>query len=148
MQATERTATTLIVVVSVFILMFVSKSLAGSDFTTIDTAQLHSMVMDNAYRLEGGRDKKFTIIDGRTKEEYDGSHIFSAINVPEKDFERAKDLLPRDKNALLAVYGNDANFETSRKWAGKAAAAGYTNIVIYAERFSVWKEKHMPIAPL
>lgn len=131
----------------VVISAFFAAPAAGSDFTMIDAAGLHSMVVDNAYRLEGGRDREFTIIDARAKEEYEGAHIFSAINIPEKNFEKAIGLLPRDKNALLVVYGNGANIETS-KWASKAAAAGYANIVIYAEGFSVWKEKHLPIAPL
>ena len=125
-----------------------SNSLAGSDFKTIDTAQLHSMIVDNAYRLEGGREKQFTVIDARTKEEYDEAHIFSAISIPENRFEKITNLLPKDKGMLLVVYCNDAKFETSRKWAGKAASNGYSNISIYSEGFLVWKEKRMPIAPL
>lgn len=136
------------VVMSVFTLIFVSISQAGSDFKSAGTAQLHSMIMDNAYRLEGGRAQPFTIIDARTKEEYDDAHVFSAISIPVRDFEKLIDLLPKDREALLVVYCNDTKFETSRTWAGKAAAAGYTNIVVYSEGFSAWKEKHLPIAPL
>ena len=147
MRETGRALKTLIAL-SVFAFVFVSKSLAGSDFRTIDIAQLHEMIVDNAYRLEGGREMQFTIIDARTKEEYDEAHIFGAINVPEKDFEKSMDLLPKDKGVLMVVYCSDMKSETGIKWAGKAAAAGYTNIAIYAEGFIVWKEKHMPIAPL
>lgn len=125
-----------------------SKSLAGSDFKTIDTAQLHSMIVDNAYKLEGGREKQFTVIDARTKEEYDEAHIFSAISIPENSFDTSTNLLPKDKGMLLVVYCNDAKLDTSRKWAGKAASAGYTNLSIYSEGFLVWKEKKMPVAPL
>jgi len=125
-----------------------SNFLAGSDFKTIDTAQLHSMIVDNAYRQEGGREKQFTVINTRTKEQYGEAHIFSAISLPENDFEKSMNLLPKEKGMLLVVYCNDAKFETSRKWAGKAASAGYTNPSIYSEGFLVWKEKKMPVAPL
>jgi rhodanese-related sulfurtransferase len=131
----------------VFAFAFVSSSYAGPDFKSIDTAQLHSMVVDNAYKLEGGREKQFVVIDARTKEEYDKAHIFSAISIPEKDFERFMILLPKDKRGQLIVYCNDIGFGTSAKWASKAEARGYTNIVIYSERFSSWKEQHMPTVP-
>jgi rhodanese-related sulfurtransferase len=128
--------------------MFVSKSFAAYDYKMIDTAQLRSMIVDNAYRLEGGRKQQFTVIDTRTKEEYNAAHICSAISIPEKDFEDFMTLLPKDKSVQLVVYCNDSKFRTSIKWAGKAAAHGYTNIVIYSDGFSAWKAQHMPTAPL
>jgi rhodanese-related sulfurtransferase len=135
-------------VLFLFTLMFDSRSFAGSDYKMIDTAQLHSMIVDNAYRLEGGREQQFAVIDARTKKEYDEAHIFTAISIPEKDFEEVMALLPKDKNVQLAVYCNDNKVRTSAKWASKAAAHGYRNIVIYSDGFSAWKAKHMPTAPL
>ncbi|MBF0557852.1 MAG: rhodanese-like domain-containing protein [Nitrospirae bacterium] len=131
----------------IFTLVYVSSSLAGSDFKEIDTAQLHSMIVDNAYRLEGGREKQFTVIDAREKEAYDNAHIFSAISIPEKDFDIFKHRLPGKKDLLLVVYSN-AKGETGRQWAHRAALEGYTNIAIYSEGFSVWQKKRMPVAPL
>ncbi|MGD0886800.1 MAG: rhodanese-like domain-containing protein [Thermodesulfovibrionales bacterium] len=127
-----------------------SQSFAGTDVInkTIDTIQLHSMIVDNAYEIEGGRKKQFTVIDARTEEEYDEGHIFSAINIPEKDFEKSINLLPQDKNVLLVVYCNDTKGEESYQWATKAAAAGYLHLVIYADGFQVWKKNKMPVAPL
>ncbi len=52
------------------------------------------------------------------------------------------------KEALLAVYGNGTKSGASRTWAGKAAAAGYRNIVIYPEGFRAWKKNNMPVGPL
>ena len=66
-----------------FIFASVSKSLAESDFKMIDTAQLHSMIVYNAYKLEGGRVRQFAVIDARTKEDYNEAHIFSTISIPE-----------------------------------------------------------------
>jgi rhodanese-related sulfurtransferase len=57
-------------------------------------------------------------------------------------------LLPKDKGVLLIVYCNDRGIETIKKWANKAADAGYRNIAIYSEGFQVWKTNKMPIAPL
>lgn len=133
---------------AVLFFLIVPSSFAGPDFKTIDTVQLHSMVVDNAYRMEGGRELRFTVIDARTKKEYDEDHIISAISIPENGFEKSMDLLPKDKGMPLVVYGNGATSETGRKWAGKAASQGYTNLFIYLEGFPVWKEKHMPIASL
>jgi rhodanese-related sulfurtransferase len=131
----------------IFTFVFVETSLAVSDFKVIDTAQLHSMIVDNAYKLEGGRERQFTVIDARTKGEYDEAHIFSAISIPEKDFEKSTDSLPNDKGVLLVVYCNSMKSGVSRLWADKAKTAGYTNIAIYSDGFPVWKEEKMPIAP-
>ena len=143
-----KTASTTFCAMLLFAVLFVSKSLAASDLKLIDTAQLHSMIVDNAYALEGGREKQFMVIDARTKEEYNEAHIFSAISIPEKDFEKATTLLPKNKSVQLVVYCNDSDLTTSTKWAGEAKAQGYTNVVIYSEGFSIWKARHMPIAPL
>jgi rhodanese-related sulfurtransferase len=137
-----------LIALGIMTIVSITNSLAGSVLKTIDTAQLHSMIVDNAYRLEGGREKQFTVIDARTKEECDEAHIFSAISIPENDFEKSINLLPKDKDMLLGVYCNDTKFETCVKWAGKAVSAGYKNLSIYSEGFLVWKEKKMPIAPL
>ncbi len=112
----------------------------------IDTSLLHAMVMENAYRMEAGRKIKFMIVDARTLQEYSEAHVMGAVSVPEKDFERSQKLLPQDKSTLMVVYCNDKKCVKSRRWAAKAAAAGYTNIVVYADGFPHWRERHMPIA--
>lgn len=130
-----------------FVLVLAAAAPAAPGFGTVDTAGLHSMVVDNAYRIEAGRQKQFAVVDARTKEEYDEAHIFSAISVPEGDFERFVSLLPKDRSTQVVVYCDDRT-GTDRKWADRAAALGYTNIVIYGEGFSAWKEQHMPTAPI
>jgi len=147
MQKAELALTTLIAA-AVATLLFVSVSPAGSDFKTIDTIHLHSLVVDNAYSLESGQPARHVIVDARTKENYEESHIVSAVTIPETDFETSPALLPREKGELLVVYCSDAKAETSRKWAGRAAAAGYTNIAIYTDGFTVWKKNKMPTVPL
>lgn len=132
-----------------FILIIASKSFAGRDFKTIDMARLHSMVVDNAHRMEARQATKFTVVDARPKKEYNKAHILSAVSVPTANFAKSKDLLPRDRNAILAVYCDSAKNENEcRSWAKKAAAMGYTNIFLYSGGFAVWKDKKMPVAPL
>ncbi|HET7319438.1 MAG TPA: rhodanese-like domain-containing protein, partial [Nitrospirota bacterium] len=123
-----------LITIIVFVCALAANSYSASDgFKTIDTTQLHVMIVDNAYSLEGGRGLKFIIVDVRTKEEFDKSHIASAINIPERELEKFSALLPKDKGTLIVLYGNDKALVTSRKWADKAKAAGYTDIVIYSE---------------
>ncbi len=112
----------------------------------IDTALLHSMVVENAYRMEAGRKMKFMIVDARTAEEYRESHVMGAVSIPEKEFEKSQKLLPKDKGTLMVVYCNDKKCVRSRKWAALAVSAGYTNVVVYADGFPHWQERHMPVA--
>ena len=143
--------TSLKALITIIVLVFalaLNSCFAGDDFRTTDTKRLHSMIVDNAYSLEGGRGLKFIIVDVRTKEEFDKAHIASSMNVPEKEFANLLTLLPKNKETLVILYGNDSALDTSRKWAGKAEAAGYTNIVIYSDTFAIWQQNHMPTSPL
>jgi rhodanese-related sulfurtransferase len=139
----------LVMVLCVMAAAIAQTSRAGTDLKTINTTELHDMVVDNAYSREGARKERFIIIDARTKQEYEEAHIFSAINVPLNAFEKSGHLLPQNKEALLVVYCSGAKgCEVSRKWAKAALLAGYRNIIIYKEGFKVWKDSKMPIAAL
>lgn len=126
-----------------------SRSFASSPGDqTIDTDLLHAMVVVNAKRMEAGQKMKFMIIDARSPEEYNEAHVSGAVNVPEKDFEKSLRLLPGDKTALMVVYCNDRKCVQSRRWAAKAFAAGYSNIVVYSDGFPYWRDNHMPLVAL
>jgi len=111
---------------------------ADGEFKIITTEQLKAMIDDK---------KDFTLIDARTKEEYQAAHIPGAISIPEKLFENSVSLLPTNRDALLAFYCNGIKCGKSTKTAKKAAALGYKNILIYGEGFPVWEEKGMKIVP-
>lgn len=117
-------------------LVLVPKLASGADFKTINTEQLKAMIDEK---------KDFTLIDARTKEEYQEAHIIKAVSMPEKEFENSISLLPSDKNSLLVFYCNGSKCGKSKKAAQKADTAGYKNIIIYSEGFPVWEEKNMPI---
>jgi len=137
------------VAAAVFISVPASRTFASSPGDqTIDTDLLRAMVVVNSKRMEAGEKMKFMIIDARPPEDYKEAHVFGAISIPEKDFEKSLRLLPVDKGALMVVYCNDRKCVQSRRWAAKASAAGYTNVVVYSDGFPYWKEKHLPVTAL
>lgn len=113
-----------------------AQAAADNTYRIISTGQLKAM-------LDSKED--FTLIDARTKDEYDEAHIVKAINVSEKNFESMLSSLPPDRNALLVIYCNGVKCGKSKKVAAKAKGAGYTNILLYADGFPVWEEKALPI---
>ena len=111
---------------------------ADQQFTVISTEQLKSML-----------DSKQTmmLIDARAAGEYQEAHIDGAVSIPEKVFNENAALLPNDRNALLVLYCNGTKCGKSKKAAIKAAAMGYTNILVYGDGFPVWEEKGYKIVP-
>ena len=109
---------------------------AAAEFDPVSSEMLKDM-------LDEKRD--FTLIDARTKEEYQEAHIDKAININEKDFDKLAATLPSDKKKLLVLYCNGIKCGKSKKVAIKAKDAGYSNILIYSDGFPVWEEKGMPI---
>jgi rhodanese-related sulfurtransferase len=111
---------------------------AEQQFTIITTEQMKSMIDEK---------KPMVLIDARTKDEYQEAHIDGAISMPEKTFDDQTSMLPSDKNALLVLYCNGVKCGKSKKAAAKAAAKGYTNILVYGDGFPVWEEKGYKIVP-
>lgn len=127
-----------LLVLFVFLVMVMGAShlAAENTYRIISAGQLKTML--------DAKDE-FTLIDARTRDEFDEAHIIRAINIPEKNFEGMLSSLPANKNSLLVIYCNGMKCGKSKKVAAKAEAAGYTNIMLYAEGFPVWEEKAMPI---
>jgi rhodanese-related sulfurtransferase len=109
---------------------------AVSTYGIVSTGQLKAMIDSK---------EQFTLIDARTKDEFDEAHIVKAINITEKGFELQASQLPADKGSLLVIYCNGVKCGKSKKVAAKAESAGYTNIVLYADGFPVWEERALPI---
>ncbi len=125
-----------VIVFALATVSFVSLAAADVELKTINTEQLKAMLDAR---------EEFTLIDARTKDEYQEAHIVGAVSIPEKEFENSASLLSLDKKSLLVFYCNGAKCGKSKKAAAKAAVAGYANIMVYAEGFPVWEEKAMPI---
>lgn len=109
---------------------------SDAGFKIISTEQLKVMVDEK---------QDFVLIDARTKDEFQEAHITGAISIPENKFEESLALMPADKGHLTVFYCNGVKCGKSKKAAQKAAAAGYTNILVYGEGFPVWEEKGFKI---
>lgn len=80
-----------------------------------------------------------TIVDSRpTARKYDRGHIPTAINIPDTQFDKLTDLLPKDKKQLLIFYCEGVDCMLSHQSAFKAEKLGYTNIKVYAEGYPDW----------
>lgn len=88
--------------------------------------------------------EKIVVVDSRIVSEYKEAHIPGAINVPEKDMEKEKDKLPKDKGAAVAFYCNGAKCWKSYDAAVKAVAMGYKNVYRLRLGIPEWKEKGFP----
>lgn len=82
------------------------------------------------------------IIDSRpTARKYDPGHIPTAVNIPDTQFEKMTDLLPKDKAATLIFYCDGVECMLSHKSAFKAEKLGYSNVQVYAEGYPDWIAK-------
>jgi rhodanese-related sulfurtransferase len=91
--------------------------------------------------------KDVTIIDSRpAARRYDVGHIPSAINIPDTQFDKFKNLLPEDKAKLLIFYCGGLECMLSHDSARKAEALGYTNIKVYAEGEPEWVKQGLPLS--
>lgn len=79
------------------------------------------------------------IIDSRpTARKYDPGHIPTALSIPDSQFEKLADLLPKDKGTLLIFYCDGVDCMLSHNSAFKAERLGYTNVHVYAEGYPDW----------
>lgn len=80
----------------------------------------------------------FTIVDARTRVEYNDARLAGSINVPAK---QTKELLPKlvaDKKRTLIFYCNGPKCTKSQKAARAALALGYSNVLEYNEGLPAW----------
>jgi len=123
-------------VFGILISLFLCLTLRASEFPIIYTEELKRMMDEK---------RDFILIDTRSKEEYEEAHLPSAINIPEKDFEKLAPELLKEKEKLLIFYCNGVKCGKSKRTAVKAQALGYKNLAIYAEGIPVWEERGLPL---
>lgn len=104
-------------------------------------AQFHTIV-DAAFvaeHVQAPMAENVMIIDARPRRpKYDQGHIPMAVSIPDSQFEKMTDLLPKDKDALLIFYCGGLKCPLSHKSASKAEALGYRNVKVFAEGFPGW----------
>jgi len=87
------------------------------------------------------------IVDSRpTARKYDPGHIPTALNIPDSQFDKLVDLLPKDKGSLLIFYCDGPECMLSHNSAFRASAfraekLGYSNIRVYADGYPDWLKK-------
>ncbi len=88
-----------------------------------------------------------TLIDARpAARKYDIGHIPGALNIPDSQFDKLVDKLPKDKSALLIFYCEGPECMLSHKSAFRAEKLGYANVKVYPEGFPEWKAQGMHVA--
>jgi rhodanese-related sulfurtransferase len=86
------------------------------------------------------------LIDSRPYQtKYVNGSIPTAVSIPDSEFEAKKDLLPKDKKALLVFYCEGVECRLSHSSARKAEALGYKNVKVYPGGYPDWVAKgHVP----
>ncbi|MBW1751564.1 MAG: rhodanese-like domain-containing protein [Deltaproteobacteria bacterium] len=81
------------------------------------------------------------VIDSRPKrKKYDKGHVETAISIPDSQFKKLTDQLPKDKAKLLVFYCGGLKCPLSHKSAKKAIGLGYTNAKVFSAGYPAWKE--------
>jgi rhodanese-related sulfurtransferase len=79
------------------------------------------------------------IVDSRpAARKYDPGHIPTALNIPDSQFDKLADQLPKDKATLLIFYCDGPECILSHNSAFRAEKLGYTNIQVYADGYPDW----------
>jgi len=88
----------------------------------------------------------FTLIDARSRVEYDEAHIPGAISLPAADIAVVLPKRITDRRRELIFYCNGPRCTKSQKAAKAAIALGYQNVLEYNEGMPGWGKARMPIA--
>ena len=88
----------------------------------------------------------FTVVDARTRVEYEENHIAGAVNCPASQTQALLPKLVKDKSRELIFYCNGPKCTKSQKAARAAIALGYQNVLEYNEGLPGWGKAKMPIA--
>lgn len=130
----------IIAVILTSLLSFANCALASGDKATSDDMswQFHTIVdadFVNAHVSVPMADNVM-IIDARPyKGKYIKGHIPGAVSIPDSEFDKKINLLPKDKSMLLIYYCQGLKCKLSHKSARKAEKLGYTNVKVYAKGY-------------
>ena len=104
------------------------------NYASVSTAWIKKQIDTNA---------DMVLIDSRPKrKKYDKGHIPTAISIPDSQFNKMKDQLPKDKDKLLVFYCGGFKCKLSHKSAAKAMASGYTKVKVFAAGYPAWKKAY------
>jgi len=122
--------------------LFLLTGFATADAKSKDTSWQFHDIVDAAFvkaNVSVPMSDNVMIIDARPyKGKFIKGHIPGAINIPDTEFAKKVDLLPKDKSALLIYYCQGVKCKLSHKSAKKAEKLGYTNVKVYAKGYPNW----------
>jgi rhodanese-related sulfurtransferase len=79
------------------------------------------------------------LIDSRPYQaKYLQGYIPTAISIPDSDFDKKTDLLPKDKNTTLVFYCEGPECKLSHSSAKKAEKLGYKNVKVFPGGYPEW----------
>jgi rhodanese-related sulfurtransferase len=88
----------------------------------------------------------FTVVDARTRVEFEENHIAGAINCPASQAAALLPKLVKDKSRQLIFYCNGPKCTKSQKAARVALSIGYHNVLEYNEGLPAWGKANLPVA--
>jgi rhodanese-related sulfurtransferase len=88
----------------------------------------------------------FSVVDARTRVEFEENHIAGAINCPASQAAALLPKLVKDKSRQLIFYCNGPKCTKSQKAARVALSIGYHNVLEYNEGLPAWGKANLPIA--
>jgi len=112
------------------VLMMRTAAAAAEDRTAPDIS-----IKDLKQAIE---DKKVTVIDANGTDSFKSGHIPSAIDF-EANADKLKEMLPKDKDALIVAYCGGPACGAYKAAADAAVALGYTNVKHLSAGISGWK---------
>ena len=83
-------------------------------------------------------EKKVTVIDVNGSDSYQAGHIPTAVDFEAKK-DKLKDVLPKDKDALVVAYCGGPQCGAYKAAAKAAVTLGYTNVKHLSAGISGWK---------
>lgn len=87
----------------------------------------------------------YVLIDARSAEDFDKSHLPMAISIPADDVERGARALPADKDKALIVYCVDKECTMRSQVATELKLKGYRNILRYGGGIVAWQQANHPL---
>ncbi|THB78909.1 MAG: rhodanese-like domain-containing protein [Desulfobacteraceae bacterium] len=129
-----------------FAMMFLAVGCVGSkDPKPAKAEWMYDELVDVAFvkqHVTVPMEENVMIIDSRPyKAKYVKGHIPGAVSIPWTKFDEKKDLLPKNKDALLIFYCGGVECKLSHKSAKKAKSMGYTNVKVLPTGFPSWKKQ-------
>ena len=88
-----------------------------------------------------------TIVDNRTKADFDGGHIEGAVNIPDTEMttEAVLAAVARSKDTPVLFYCNGVKCGRAAKATAKAVQWGYSRVYYYALGILDWKDNQFPL---